>query len=105
MAEVPIPSNTPAQYKPGWQGSTDKKMAGQMQENVPGQQHSMLDAPLDDVLLNGEKYKGSGKLKGKNAVITGEYQPQRSGRTPWLTQGCLNSGGDSGIGRATAILL
>lgn len=63
MAEVSIPSNTPEQYKPGWQGSTGKKIAGQMQENIPGEQHSMLDTPLDDVLANGEKYKGSGKLK------------------------------------------
>jgi hypothetical protein len=82
MAEVTIPSNVPEQYKPGWQGSTDKKMAGQMQENVPGLQHDMLDAPLDDVLANGEKYKGSGKLKGKNAVITGEYR-----RTNFATWG------------------
>jgi hypothetical protein len=81
MAEVPIPSNVPEQYKPGWQGSTDKKMVGQMQENIPGIQHDMLDAPLDDVLANGEKYKGSGKLKGKNAVITGKYR--RTNHATW----------------------
>lgn len=84
MAQVPIPANTPEQYRPGWMGSTDKKMAGQMQENIPGLQHDMVDQPLDDILVNGEKYKAAGKLVGKNAVITGA---------------------DSGIGRATAILL
>ncbi|KAJ9121336.1 hypothetical protein QFC24_004672 [Naganishia onofrii] len=83
MAQVPIPANTPEQYRPGWMGSTDKKMAGQMQENIPGLQHDMVDQPLDDILVNGEKYKAAGKLVGKNAVITGA---------------------DSGIGRATAIL-
>ncbi|KAJ9115831.1 hypothetical protein QFC22_004973 [Naganishia vaughanmartiniae] len=83
MAQVPIPANTPECYKPGWLGSTSKKMVGQMQENIPGLQHDMIDQPLDDILVNGEKYKAAGKLVGKNALITGA---------------------DSGIGRATAIL-
>jgi hypothetical protein len=69
MAQVPIPSNTPEQYKPGWQGSTDKKMAGQMQDTVPGLQHTMVDTPLDDVLANGEKYKGLGKVCTHSKVV------------------------------------
>jgi hypothetical protein len=44
----------------------------------------MNPPPLDDIMADGSKYKPAGKLAGKNAIITG---------------------GDSGIGRATAVLL
>ena len=50
----------------------------QHQDTQPGLEYLMNPAPIFD---NGE-YKGSGKLKGKVAVITG---------------------GDSGIGRAVAV--
>jgi NAD(P)-dependent dehydrogenase (short-subunit alcohol dehydrogenase family) len=50
----------------------------QEQAKQPGDEHEMRPEPIYD----NPDYKGSGKLKGKNAVITG---------------------GDSGIGRAVAI--
>jgi hypothetical protein len=43
-----------------------------------------VPAPFDDVLADGSKYKASGKLQGKNALVTG---------------------GDSGIGRSSCVLL
>jgi len=74
-----IPDSVPAQYRPGLPADTVKNMQGP----IPGQQHPMDPAPLDDVMVDGSKYLAAGKLKGKNAIITG---------------------GDSGIGRATAVL-
>jgi NAD(P)-dependent dehydrogenase (short-subunit alcohol dehydrogenase family) len=50
----------------------------QEQKKQPGDEHKMVPEPIFD----NPSYKGSGKLEGKNAVITG---------------------GDSGIGRAVAI--
>jgi hypothetical protein len=74
------PSSVPEQYRPGFLPPSITK---QMQENLPGQQTLLDPAPLDDVLADGSKYKAAGKLAGKNALVTG---------------------GDSGIGRAVAIL-
>jgi hypothetical protein len=74
------PSTVPEQYRPGF---LPPSIAKQMQENLPGQQHPLNPAPLDDVLADGTKYKPADKLKGKKAVVTG---------------------GDSGIGRAVCVL-
>ena len=74
------PSSVPEQYRPGF---LPPSIAKQMQETLPGQQGPLEPAPLDDVLADGSKYKAAGKLEGKNCVVTG---------------------GDSGIGRAVAIL-
>lgn len=74
------PNSVPEQYRPGY---LPPQIANQRQEDLPGKQGPMDPAPLDDVLADGTKYKAAGKLEGKRAVVTG---------------------GDSGIGRAVAIL-
>lgn len=74
------PSSVPEQYRPGY---LPPSIAKQRQEDLPGKQTPLEPAPLDDVLADGSKYKAAGKLEGKKAVVTG---------------------GDSGIGRAVAIL-
>lgn len=56
----------------------DEQVEPQTQSHQPGVEAEMDPAPIYD----DEKYKGSGKLQGKNALITG---------------------GDSGIGRAVAV--
>ncbi len=74
------PSSVPEQYRPGY---LPPSIADQRQEALPGKQKPLEPAPLDDILADGTRYKPAGKLEGKKAVITG---------------------GDSGIGRAVAIL-
>ncbi|WVQ84108.1 hypothetical protein IAT38_006253 [Cryptococcus sp. DSM 104549] len=74
------PSSVPEQYRPGY---LPPNITKQMQEDLPGKQTPLTPAPFDDILADGSKYKPAGKLEGKNAVVTG---------------------GDSGIGRAIAVL-
>ncbi|TYJ54288.1 hypothetical protein B9479_005047 [Cryptococcus floricola] len=74
------PSSVPKEYRPDY---LPPNVTGQMQEGLPGGQRPLDPAPFNDTLADGSKYKPAGKLEGKNTVITG---------------------GDSGIGRATAIL-
>ena len=75
------PDSVPEPYRPGY---LPPSIAKQMQDIKPGVQHPLEPAPYDDIMADGQKYKAAGKLEGKKTVITG---------------------GDSGIGRATAILL
>ncbi|AOV08919.1 SDR family oxidoreductase [Sporosarcina ureilytica] len=56
----------------------NEQVPAQTQDKQPGVEEEMTPAPIYD----DENYNGSGKLKGKNALITG---------------------GDSGIGRAVAV--
>jgi len=55
----------------------------QEQENAPGLQKKLNPQPINDITADGKPYKAAGKLEDVSAIITG---------------------GDSGIGMATAIL-
>ena len=55
----------------------------QEQSNAPGLQGKLDPQPLNDVTADGKPYKSANKLEGQAAIVTG---------------------GDSGIGRATALL-
>ncbi|KZV92740.1 NAD(P)-binding protein [Exidia glandulosa HHB12029] len=67
----------PPEFQKGW------KPPFQTQERGPGSQRALNPKPIDDVLANGKPYRAAGKLEGRAALVTG---------------------GDSGIGRATALL-
>lgn len=72
-----MPLNVPEQFQKGY------KVPFQTQQTVPGKQHKLDPAPVDDVTADGQPYKAAGKLQGYVALVTGA---------------------DSGIGRSTAIL-
>ena len=55
----------------------------QEQSNAPGLQGKLDPKPLNDVTADGKPYKSANKLEGQAAIVTG---------------------GDSGIGLATALL-
>ncbi|GAA5933429.1 uncharacterized protein JCM15063_001311 [Sporobolomyces koalae] len=78
-------NSVPEQFKKGWTPDADKgkEVQGGDDSRPPGKQHVMPETPIDDVYADGTPYKGADKLKGKV---------------------CLTTGGDSGIGRAFAIL-
>jgi hypothetical protein len=83
----------PQQYQKGW------KPPFQQQESVPGSQFKLDPPPLDDITADGKHYKAAGKLEGRTALITGEIISQQRARIL-----ICNSGADSGIGRAIALL-
>ncbi|GAA5950447.1 hypothetical protein JCM10213_003581 [Rhodosporidiobolus nylandii] len=68
-------------YRPN--PTAEKEAQGGPDSRPPGKQHTMNERPVDDVFPNGQPYRPVGKFEGKTWLITG---------------------GDSGIGRATAIL-
>ncbi|KAJ8293853.1 NADPH-dependent aldehyde reductase 1, chloroplastic [Rhodotorula toruloides] len=72
-------------FSQGWKpdANAEKAAQGGDDSRPPGTQHTMKDKPVDDILADGTPYKPAAKLEGKAILITG---------------------GDSGIGRATAIL-
>ncbi|GAA5983391.1 hypothetical protein JCM11641_007833 [Rhodosporidiobolus odoratus] len=73
------------QFEQGYapDANAEKEAQGGDDSRPPGQQHTMVEQPIDDVFPDGTPYKPVGKFEGKVWLITG---------------------GDSGIGRAAAIL-
>ena len=67
----------PDVYQKGW------KPPMQDQPGAPGSHRKLEPQPLNDITADGKPYKAAGKLEGKKAIVTG---------------------GDSGIGRAIALL-
>ncbi|GAA5999574.1 uncharacterized protein JCM10292_004239 [Rhodotorula paludigena] len=75
----------PGPFERGYQPEPKEEKAAQGGDDSrpPGKQWTMKDTPIDDILADGTPYKPVGKFQGRVWLITG---------------------GDSGIGRATAIL-
>lgn len=69
-------SQIPKQYQRGFKYPV-------ADQDLPGSQAKLDPEPLSDITADGKPYKAAGKLEGKKAIVTA---------------------GDSGIGRAIALL-